>query len=160
MSYSMKRSDFSRLLVPHDGSEMSDKALDEAIRFAKHFGSKIILLHVVEDRVAPPSALLAFIKEKATLGKAKADLMGIIRMGGENMLGDRVEKARSAGLEANTMIEVGDPAEVILKTAEKEGADMIIMGSRQLKGARRLMMLGSVARRVAESAGRPFMLIH
>jgi nucleotide-binding universal stress UspA family protein len=33
----------SRILVPHDGSEMSDKALDKAIEFSKAFISEIII---------------------------------------------------------------------------------------------------------------------
>ena len=57
----------SRILVPHDGSEMSDKALDKAIEFSKAFKSEIIILHIVDDRLLPSSAFLAFIGDKSKL---------------------------------------------------------------------------------------------
>jgi len=40
---------------------MSDKALDKAIEFSKAFKSEIIILHIVDDRLLPSSAILAFI---------------------------------------------------------------------------------------------------
>jgi nucleotide-binding universal stress UspA family protein len=40
---------------------MSDKALDKAIEFSKAFKSEIIILHIVDDRLLPSSAILGFI---------------------------------------------------------------------------------------------------
>lgn len=53
---------FSHVLVPHDGTEISDIALDEAIRFAKMFNSKLTLLFVVEEQIVPPSSHFSFMK--------------------------------------------------------------------------------------------------
>ena len=63
----MSRITTSKILVPHDGSEMSDKALDKAIEFSKAFKSEIIILHIVDDRLLPSSAFLAFIGDKSKL---------------------------------------------------------------------------------------------
>ena len=41
----------SKILVPHDGTEISDKAVTRAIEFAKAFNSEIILLHVIKDNL-------------------------------------------------------------------------------------------------------------
>ena len=49
-------------MVPHDGTEISDIALDEAIKFARIFNSKLTLLFVVEEQIVPPSLLLSFMK--------------------------------------------------------------------------------------------------
>ena len=38
----------SKILVPHDGTEMSDKAFEKAVDLAKAFGAKLVLLHVIE----------------------------------------------------------------------------------------------------------------
>jgi len=46
---------------------MSDKALDKAIEFSKAFKSEIIILHIVDDRLLPSSAFLAFIGDKSKL---------------------------------------------------------------------------------------------
>jgi nucleotide-binding universal stress UspA family protein len=62
-----KTSTGSRVLVPHDGSEMSDKALNKAIEFATALKSEMIILHIVDNRFIPPSATLGFISEQSTL---------------------------------------------------------------------------------------------
>ncbi|MGB7952468.1 MAG: universal stress protein [Candidatus Nitrosopolaris sp.] len=67
----MSKTTTSRILVPHDGSELSDKALDKAIDFSKAFKSEIIILHIVDDRLIPSSVILGFIGEKSRLEDAK-----------------------------------------------------------------------------------------
>ncbi len=44
-----------KIMVPHDGTEISDKALEKAIDFAKALGAEIILAHVIEDISVPPN---------------------------------------------------------------------------------------------------------
>lgn len=152
--------DFSSILMPHDGSEMSDKALDEAAKFAKIFSSKIILLHVVDERFTPPSILLSFIKKRASLKEAKTKLLGILKMGAENMLGDRMKKIdRVSGIDANIEIRIGSPSNEIVKVAKTENVDIIIMGSRRFKGIGKIRALGSVAMKVTRTAACPVMLI-
>jgi nucleotide-binding universal stress UspA family protein len=41
---------YERILVPHDGSEMSDKALKHAVYLSKISGTEIIILHVLERK--------------------------------------------------------------------------------------------------------------
>ena len=38
----------SKILIPHDGTEMSDKAFEKAVELAKMFKAELILLHVIE----------------------------------------------------------------------------------------------------------------
>ena len=76
----------TRIRVPHDGSEMSEKALDKAIEFCKVFKSEIIILHIVDDRLLPSSAILGFIGEKSKLEDAKMQVLNILKVGAEAML--------------------------------------------------------------------------
>ena len=39
----------TKILLPHDGTEMSDIAVDKAKEFARAFNAKILLLHVIEN---------------------------------------------------------------------------------------------------------------
>jgi nucleotide-binding universal stress UspA family protein len=48
----------SKILVPHDGTEMSDKALEKAVELAKVFKAELVLLHVIEETPVPPSLML------------------------------------------------------------------------------------------------------
>ncbi|MDP9287518.1 MAG: universal stress protein [Thermoproteota archaeon] len=160
----MSKTTTSRILVPHDGSEMSDKALDKAIDFSKAFKSEIIILHIVDDRLIPSSAILGFIGEKSRLEDAKMQALNILKAGAEAMLKDRMEKVRTNGINVRFITGMGAPAEGIIDVAENEHVDLIVMGSRELKRekeyvAGKLKLLGSVARRVSEIAECPVMII-
>ena len=62
---------YQKILVPHDGSEMSDKALSHAAYLSQISGAEIVVLNVIEPEVIPPSTLLTFIKSDTSLEKAK-----------------------------------------------------------------------------------------
>jgi nucleotide-binding universal stress UspA family protein len=154
----------SRILVPFDGSEMSDKALDEAIEFSKAFKSEIIILHILDDRLISSSVILGFIGEKSKLEDAKMQALKILKVGAEAMLKDRMEKVKANGINVRFIIGMGAPAEAIIDVAESEHVDLIVMGSRELKrekeyAAGKLKLLGSVTRRVSEIAESPVMII-
>ena len=150
---------YSTLLVPHDGSEMSEKAVEESIKFAKVFGSEIILLYVVDERYAPPSSLLSFISDRTSLKEAKNELKRVLETGAQAMLDKTASMIKEEGIKSKITIRVGSPAKEIVETAKEMKCDIIIMGSRSLKSGR-LRALGSVARRVAEITPCEVMLVH
>jgi nucleotide-binding universal stress UspA family protein len=160
----MSKTMTSRILVPYDGSEMSDKALNKAIDFSKAFKSEIIILYILDDRLISSSDILAFIGEKSKLEDAKVQALKILKLGAEAMLKDRMEKVRANGINVRFITGMGAPAEGIIDVAENEQVELIIMGSRELKrekeyAAGKLKLLGSVARRVSEIAESPVMII-
>ena len=160
----MSKTTTSKILVPHDGSEMSDKALEKAIDFSKAFQSEIIILHIVDDRLIPSSAILGFIGEKSKLEDAKIQALNILKVGAEAMLKDRMEKVKANGINVRFITGMVSPAEGIIEVAENEHVDLIVMGSRELKREKeyagsKLKLLGSVARRVSEIAESPVMII-
>lgn len=69
-------------------------------------------------------------------------------------------KCKTAGISAETRSVVGYPSEVIIKHAEKDNVDIVVMGTVGLRGISRIRALGSVARRVSEEARCPVLLIH
>jgi nucleotide-binding universal stress UspA family protein len=154
----------SNILVPYDGSEMSDKALDKAIDFSKAFKSEVIILHILDDRLIPSNDILGFIGEKSKLEDAKRQALKILKVGAEAMLKDRMQKVKANGINVRFIIGMGAPAEGIIDVAENEHVDLIVMGSRELKREKeyaggKLKLLGSVARRVSEIAESPVMII-
>lgn len=151
----------SLILVPHDGTEMSEKALNKAVEFAQALEAKIILLHIVDDRIIPPSDTIGFVSdEQPSLEIAKTQLIRILKQGAELMLKDRISKVKQMGIEIRFMMRVGSPAEEIVLTSKSEHVDLIIMGSRRLNEIFKNVALGSVARRVSEIADCPVMIIH
>ena len=123
----------SLILVPHDGTEMSEKALNKAVEFAQALRAKIILLHIVDDRIVPASDTIGFVSdEQPSLEVAKTQLIRILKQGAELMLKDRILKVKQRGIDIRFMMGVGSPAEEIVLIAESEHVDFIITGSRRL----------------------------
>lgn len=147
-------------MVPHDGTEISDIALDEAIRFAKMFDSKLTLLFVVEEQIVPPSLLLSFIKSGSDVEQSKKNIISLLKTGAEALLKDRSEKLVSENISFDVQIGIGSPSKEILEFAKKTNIDAIIMGRKQISGFGSLKAIGSVARKVSELSQVPVMLVH
>jgi nucleotide-binding universal stress UspA family protein len=63
--------DFQGYCSPYDGKHMSDKALEEATKFAKPLGSNIPILSVIDERYAhAPVPSFRLSKKKTTLNEA------------------------------------------------------------------------------------------
>ncbi|HYF00015.1 MAG TPA: universal stress protein [Planctomycetota bacterium] len=133
------------ILVPLDGSPVSRQALPLAEGLARCEGSRLVLLHVVRggpeagrDPGADPTAWdPAF---------ADGELSGAVR------------DLASRGIEARARVTTGDPAECILRTAESESADMIVMTTHGRSGLSALL-LGSVTDRILRTAPTPVLVV-
>jgi nucleotide-binding universal stress UspA family protein len=150
---------FAKLLVPHDGGEVSSRAVQEAAKIAKPAGSKVTLLYVIDERYSPPSSILSFISDKTSLKDAKSTLRKLLASGVEKMLEDVVTGLERKGISVDVRVGFGSPADEILNVVDKEKFDMIVIGSRSRKGIGKLGTLGSVARKVSESSRIPVMLV-
>jgi nucleotide-binding universal stress UspA family protein len=75
-----------------------------------------------------------------------------------DLLGRATEWSACEGAGLETVIETGDPAERIEAVAEREPADLIVVGSRG-RGPLRAAVLGSTSRRLAASARRPVVIV-
>lgn len=137
----------TRVLVPYDGSRLSDDALDFA---ADHFDDvDLTLLQAIDPMTAAYDAPLdaplpGFWEDwyEDAVADAEADLDGAVER--LSLDDDQVE----------TAVEVGKPADVILAEVEEGDYDHLVMGSHGRKGVARLL-LGSVAEDVVRRAPVP-----
>jgi nucleotide-binding universal stress UspA family protein len=142
---------YKRILVPVDGSPTSNSGLDEALRLARAAGSKIRLLHIVDDTLAfnsPDGAGVNYVLE-ALRGSARQALKDA---------GDRVRRAK---LEAETgLVEnfTGRVADAIVEQARRWRADVIVMGTHGRRGFDRLL-IGSNAELVVRQSQIPVLLV-
>jgi nucleotide-binding universal stress UspA family protein len=51
----------SKILLPHDGTESSDKALEESKELAKSLNAELHILHIIEHIPFPPSLILGMV---------------------------------------------------------------------------------------------------
>lgn len=138
-----------RFLVPTDFSEAADQALEVAIRYARLLAADLVLLHVITE-----GPLYA-----EDLGDVQLDRIHAAqeRWADEHMR-PRLAGLEAAGLGARAIIVVGAPAREIVRAAEAEHADLIVMGTHGRGGAGRFF-LGSVTDRVIRAAGCPVMTV-
>jgi hypothetical protein len=64
---------YQKILVPHDGSMMSDKALSHAAYLSKISGAEIIVLNIIEDVVIPPSIKYIIIRCSFLIQNVESD---------------------------------------------------------------------------------------
>jgi nucleotide-binding universal stress UspA family protein len=142
---------YKRILVPVDGSPTSNSGLDEAVRLARAGGSKIRLLHIIDDTLAfnsPDGAGVNYVLD-ALRGSARQALKNA---------GDRVRRAK---LEAETgLVEnfTGRVADAIVEQAKRWRADVIVMGTHGRRGFDRLL-IGSNAELVVRHSHIPVLLV-
>jgi nucleotide-binding universal stress UspA family protein len=148
----------SKILVPHDGTGMSDKAFEKAVDLAKAFGAKLVLLHVIEDTNVPPSVVLGY--DMALINKAKRSIRRELERGWDKMIEIKTHQVANDNVPLRGECRYGSPADQILRFAKHNKIDTIVMGSRRLKGISKIKALGSVARKVSESADCPVLIIH
>ncbi|MGB7678926.1 MAG: universal stress protein [Nitrososphaeraceae archaeon] len=151
-----------KILVPHDGSELSDRALNKAIEFTKPLKSDIIILHILDDKLIPSEAIMSILgKKSSTVMDAKLQILNIVRIGAEQLLKDRTEKVRKSGINVRFIVGMGSPAEGVANVARNENVDLIIMGSKELEkeNGSKLKALDSVTRRVSEISDCPVMIV-
>lgn len=147
---------YTRIVVGIDGSELASKALRHAIALAKTSGARLFIVTSTEPSVlvtagaefmaVDTGAIVADLEDikaksaRATLAAAEA------LVGGEGISVDKIHVPSSVA------------ADAILKTAESQGADLIVMGSHGRRGLGRLL-LGSQAAEVLSRATVPVLVV-
>jgi len=136
-----------KILVAHDGSKLSDKALKKGVEIAVRFDSNLTVLTVIPD---------LYLTELSDLDRKR--IMDALTE--ETMIA--MEKIRSTlagkSVEAKTITRQGMPAEKILETAKKMKVDLVIVGSHGRHGAKKFL-LGSISSKVVEYATCPVLVV-
>lgn len=108
----------TEILVPMDFSACALNALQTAVRFARKYGARITLLHVVEVNLCATYRVDTTRVEREIVAEAEKNLAQIIQ-------------SLSASVRFATKIVKGRPFEQILRTAREHGIKLIIMGKRR-----------------------------
>jgi nucleotide-binding universal stress UspA family protein len=143
----------TKILLPTDFSSCSEAALEHATELARTFGAPLDLLHVWE---AP-----AFLPPETIIGPVDTgqSLASLARKQAFEDLDHFADAAKARGFEiAKREIAFGPPARTIIEHAEKNGHDLIVMGTHGRSGFAHLL-LGSVAERVVRYAKCPVLTV-
>ena len=131
------------ILSPIDFSDFSLQALEVTKDIATHYGSEILLVHVV-----PVIPKLEGHANILTEGEYENQLIASAKQ----RLADLAAKLQQAGVPARSAVELSnDPAMEIIRTAESEKVDLIVIATHGLTGWRRLAF-GSVTDKLVRTA--------
>jgi nucleotide-binding universal stress UspA family protein len=140
---------FKKILCPTDFGEPSYEAIKAAGELAYHFGSELHIVHVIAPvpiipvPIGPePSAFNVTLYEQELEASSKRALEEVV-----NQLESKEVKTRLIALR-------GDPADEIVRTADEENIDLIVIATRGRTGLDRLIF-GSVAEKVVRLAKCP-----
>ena len=143
---SQTRQIFQTILVAHDGSPQAQRATEIAFSLAEALQSKLLILAVIQLPKPAPRAELYAVLDDA-------------REHYEQSFARLREQASQRGIEIETEIEVGHPAEHVVHRAEQTHSALIIMGRRGISYFQR-WLFGSISERVLRYAHCPVMVVH
>lgn len=136
-----------KILVAHDGSKSSDKALKKAVEMAVNFNASLTVLSVIPELYLTELSDIDRNRIFNSLSKETTDAM------------EKIRKSLSGkSIEVKTLIRQGDPAEKILETAQKMKADLIVTGSHGKHGTKKFL-LGSVSSKIVDYSKCPVMVV-
>jgi nucleotide-binding universal stress UspA family protein len=140
--------DVKKILCPTDFSEASKKAIALAVPLAEKFGAEIHLLHVV-----PP---MPNLEPSPT---ARFDVPEYERLLRADAKKSRSVMANAIGtVKTHEIVSNGSAAEEILRAAEENGIDLIVIATAGLTGWERTLF-GSVAEKVVRRARCPVLTV-
>ena len=144
---------FKHLLVPTDGSQLSQDAVARAVSFAREAGARITFFH------AEPEAPTAYLGLGAISNPhLNQELHERLDGAAQEILSAVRQVAQAAGVESEQLALVGDrPYELIIQAAESGGCDLIFMASHGRRGVTALL-LGSETQQVLTHSKIPVLV--
>ena len=148
---------FERILIATDGSKFGEKAAKVGIELAKLSGGKVIIVYVADINKYTSSAGLI-----SPFGGVSPDAIDVvvesIRDAGEKATLHVSDLARASGVTSERLIVEGNPPSEILRIAEDDKIDVIVMGSIGKTGLEKFFM-GSVAEKVVHDSKLPVLIV-
>jgi nucleotide-binding universal stress UspA family protein len=155
--YSISKSNipqsYSKFLVPDDGKEISNKALNFAISLSNFSGADIVILRIMEniEKMGDTSLTVSQNKEEDFKYNMEGDL--------KNAMEEKIKKCVEAGAKNKISYEIklGHAAEEIVKACEETRYDLVVMTTFHLDSW--LKSLFSEARKIISKINTPVLLV-
>jgi nucleotide-binding universal stress UspA family protein len=136
-----------KILVAHDGSKLSDKALKKAVEMALVLNSSLTVLSVIPE---------LYLTELSDLDRQRI-MNALTEETKTAMEKVRISLSGKAS-ESKTIVRQGPAAEKILETAQKMKIELLVVGSHGRHGAKKFL-LGSVSSKIVDYATCPVLVV-
>jgi len=152
---------FYKILVPFDASELSIKAVEQAIELARENQTQVFILHVIREiPLTTRFSRIELRNQEVVISPYSKKVYDELREDMNITLEEQKKRYGHYNISISTEIRIGDPTEIIVEFTKQNGIDLIVMGSIGLKGITAMIKkLGSVARSVAEEVTCPVLIM-
>lgn len=137
-----------RILHPTDFSDASLRAAEYAVEFAKRFGARLYLLHVIEDPLPTIAALGGYAPSREELQSFAA-----------TALSTWLDAFDTGSVAVERAYVHGHPFPEIVRFARDRTMDLIVIGTHG-RGFSPHLLMGSVAEKVVRKAPCPVLSVH
>lgn len=148
---------FKTILVAIDGSKHANKTAEVAADLAQRYGAKLLVLHVIapvfDGRERNELANLARMEH---LQQSEYEMLQ--ELGRDIVQSAELTARQQEVANVEALVEVGDPASVIVEMARARNADLVVLGRRG-HGTLSGLLLGSVSHKVTQVVGRPCLIV-
>ena len=142
----------NKILVPLDGSKVSEAAIPQAVSLSRTLGSAITLFQVVEHIIFPVGS-----PATGTTWQTSTEYENRIKEGALNYL-NKVKENLGPNVSVSVAIATGSPADAIINYSQTEDFDLIAMATHGRSGIGR-WLLGSVTSKVLQVGRKPVMAV-
>ncbi len=149
---------FKKILIATDGSEHVKKAVTHAIELSKLYGAELHAVYVMEIKTEYAKSLSTDRSGGGLKRVLREELPEIYKKEGEAAIQYIENMAKKEGLHLKKWIEVGHPAEEIIKLAEMQSIGLIVMATLGRSGIEKFL-LGSVADKVIRNSTVPVLTV-
>ena len=143
--------DFKKILVPVDGSKLSNLAFEHATSLARMVNGEVMVIHVID-----PKSFGRIPYELSDIDNSKEVIENVRQHQLEVMLEDLVQQGKKSGVKTASKFLKGNIANEIIK--ESSSYDLIIMGHLGQNALSKLLM-GSIAEKVSRHAKCSVMIV-
>lgn len=143
---------YKRILLPTDGSEASQRAIQSGVDFARSIGAEAVVMTATPE-------FHALTANAEMLEQTRDEYLAASRASSQRLLDQAAAVARDAGVACTVVQLVSDePYEAIIATARDTLCDLVVMASHGRRGIKGLL-LGSETQKVLVHSAIP-VLVH
>ncbi|MFQ3318159.1 MAG: nucleotide-binding universal stress UspA family protein [Natronomonas sp.] len=146
---------YDKILVPTDGSDTAEQAVEHALDLADKYGAELHALYVVD---IDSMSLALGAEQLDRIEQGQFDQMEEVKAKADAATGYVAEHGRDRGIEVVEHISSGRPHEMVATYAENNDIDLVVMGSHGRSGIKRAL-LGSVTERTLRETRVPVLVV-
>ncbi len=142
---------YKHILIPTDGTALSEQAVDKGLAFAREIGARVIVMMTIEPAPMVMMAMVQLTEQQQRYHQHASEQAA-------RHLGEAAAKAKAAGVPCETVqVDHDHPYQAIIDTAVAKGCDLIAMASHGRRGISALV-LGSETTKVLTHSTIPVLV--